>query len=207
MVVVAVAAAGAGGWALRDASITPSASPTAPVSTSPSQPAGGLSPEQAKARTCGAYKVLGLQWSVAFRKWLDALPQPWSRNDPKVTAVTADFDTKQTQVAAQLAQLTDPNAPLTSSTRFAMCGSRSLTSPPARRDCDAGRNQRQNRPSQCCNVHRQQGVRPDLDSPDSAATAIPGQRQRRDCASDGTAWYYRLTAAIIQNGEGGACDN
>jgi hypothetical protein len=111
MVLVAVAAAGAGGWALRGASTTTPAAPTAPASTSPPQPAGALSPEQAKAQTCGAYKVLGLQWSVAFRKWLDALPQPWSWNDPKVNAVTADFDTTETQVAGQLAQLTDPNAP------------------------------------------------------------------------------------------------
>lgn len=152
VVLVAVAAAGvASGWALRGATSTQT--PTTP-SASRAPSGAGFDIAQAKTQACNGYATAGTQWA---------------RDDPKVTAVTADFDTKQTQVAAQLAQLTDPNAPLTSSTRFAMCGSRSLTSPPARRDCDAGRNQRQNRPSQCCNVHRQQGVRPDLDSPDSAA--------------------------------------
>jgi hypothetical protein len=52
-----------------------------------------------------------LQWSAAFRKWLDALPQPWSWNDPQVKSATADFDATATQVAGQLAQLTDPNTP------------------------------------------------------------------------------------------------
>ncbi|WP_142386944.1 hypothetical protein [Mycobacterium hubeiense] len=52
-----------------------------------------------------------MQWSAAYQKWVAALPQPWSWNDPAVKTATAEFDATATQVAAQLAQLTDPSAP------------------------------------------------------------------------------------------------
>lgn len=110
-VVVAVAGAGIGGWALRGVTGTdpvPQAVPTAEPSA-PSE--GGLSLEQAKAQTCGAYKTLGAQWSSAYKTWLAALPQPWSWNDPVVKTATAEFDATATSVASQLAQLTAPNAP------------------------------------------------------------------------------------------------
>lgn len=113
VVLVAVAAAGIGGWALRGATnadpVPPPAAPTAAPSVPPQ--GGGLSPEQAKAQTCGAYKTLGTQWSGAYQKWLAALPQPWSWSDPVVKTATAEFDATATAVASQLAQLTAPNAP------------------------------------------------------------------------------------------------
>lgn len=110
-VLVVVVAAGLGGWALRgatDADPAPTVTPTAAPSV-PSQ--GGLTVDQAKAQTCGAYKTLGTQWSSAYQKWLAALPQPWSWNDPVVKTATAEFDATATSVASQLAQLTAPNAP------------------------------------------------------------------------------------------------
>jgi uncharacterized protein YgbK (DUF1537 family) len=52
-----------------------------------------------------------MQWSAAYQQWAAALPHPWSWTDPAVQRATADFDSAATRVAAELAQLTDPQAP------------------------------------------------------------------------------------------------
>lgn len=108
-VAVAIGAAGIGGWALRATTHT-EPTPAAPAA-SPTPPAAALTPEQAKTQTCGAYKTLGLQWSAAYHKWADGLPHPWSWTDPAVQSATAEFDATATQVASQMAQLTDPQTP------------------------------------------------------------------------------------------------
>lgn len=106
-VIVAIASAGVGGWALRG---TQASTPAAP-SVSPTAEAPALTSEQARQQTCGAYKTLGTQWSAAYQKWLAALPQPWAWTDPAVKSATAEFDAAATQVASQLAQLTAPGTP------------------------------------------------------------------------------------------------
>ncbi|OKH73689.1 hypothetical protein EB73_06630 [Mycobacterium sp. SWH-M3] len=104
--VVTIAAAGFGGWLLRGTQAD-----TAPAAAPPTATVDPLTPDQAKQQTCGAYKTLGMQWSMAYQKWTKALPQPWTWDDPAVTAATSEFDTTATQVASQMTQLTEPGTP------------------------------------------------------------------------------------------------
>ena len=107
--VIVAAGAGVGGWALRG---TQSGSPAPPPVSQIAEATGqALSPDQAKQKICGSYQALALQWISSYGRWKDALPQPWSWDDPQVKAATAEFDNGSYQVATQLAQLAEPNAP------------------------------------------------------------------------------------------------
>ncbi|SIA23301.1 hypothetical protein [Mycobacteroides abscessus] len=110
IVIAGIAVLGLGvGCTIRGTTAQNTIAPTSPEPTAVA--AVGLTPAQAKQQSCDAYRTLGNQWSTAYQQWLAELPTPWSWNDPAVQTATTRFDTTATQVAAQLATLTDPHTP------------------------------------------------------------------------------------------------
>lgn len=108
-VLVAVFAAGFGGWALRGAT-TPEPTPVA--TPEPPGAANVLTPGQAKQQACDAFTTIGAQWADSYREWLPVVTTPgWRWTDPVVKEATDKFATKETRVVTQINALVAPTTP------------------------------------------------------------------------------------------------
>lgn len=120
-VIVAIAGAGVGGWALRGTQ-SPAATPATP-SASPTAAAPTLTAEQAKQQTCDAYTMLGTQWNQAYHAWLPSVSGVnWRWDEPAVADATKSFSAAQAQIVIQLRALSVPGTPASVSTAVASYG-------------------------------------------------------------------------------------
>lgn len=109
-VVVAIAGAGVGGWALRGTQ-APAPAPAAPSASPTAAAVPAMTPDQAKTQACNAYATNGGQWSAAYKRWIGTLAPGWTWNDPAVKDSTTQFDTAANQAVANINALIAPSTP------------------------------------------------------------------------------------------------
>ncbi len=102
------------GWAMRgNEAESPSHPPPAGSANPASDPAPlAFTEEQARQRTCDAYKAIAPEWTTAYKEWIPTLEgRKWQWSDPDVREAPSRVRIASNNVAVRISVLMPVNTP------------------------------------------------------------------------------------------------